>query len=231
MVAVSLVVGLVSAMTAYSPPLALPDDRLAGLTLNAPAGVRPAEGGARAPIARPGERLTPALLAELRASGESRVRVKEFAAERWTGLPWFALACVGLAAGAWLARRGPKPTAAAAAAAAAPEGALDAISAAVERLRAELPALAAPAERQRRIMDALSVVQETHVPAFVAARPVLVARLGLGGFARLMDRFAAGERQVNRAWSAACDGYLDEAAGCLDLASALFVEAKAAVKG
>ena len=65
-----------------------------------------------------------------------------------------------------------------------------------------------------------------HVPPFIAARPALVARLGLGGYAQLMDHFAAAERQLNRAWSAAADGYATDAVECLDNASTLLGEAE-----
>jgi hypothetical protein len=48
----------------------------------------------------------------------------------------------------------------------------------------------------------------------------------MGGYAELMDRFAAGERQINRAWSAAADGYLDEATRCLSNVPAMLAEAE-----
>ena len=79
-------------------------------------------------------------------------------------------------------------------------------------------------DRQHAIIERLGEVQSTHVPAFVDARPLLISRLGLSGFAELMDRFAAMERQVNRAWSAAADGVEDEALDCLERASALAAE-------
>lgn len=226
----SLVLGLVGAMTAYAPPLTLADASLDGLTLNAAAGARSVGDGPVAPLARKGDRLTPELLASLRASGETRIKVKEFSLARWTGWPFFVLGCAGLCAGAWLARReGRKALAGAQAAGAgtgdAPEVVLESITRTVDELRAALPAASDDRVRQRRILDALTPVQEVQVPAFVAARSRLIARFGMGGYARLMDRFATAERQVNRAWSAAADGYVDESATCLDAAAELLREA------
>ena len=77
LVTASLIAGLFGALTAYLPSLGLPDSRLIGLTLNAPAGVRADVAGKSEPIAAKDARLTPDLLATLRAAGVRRVRVKE----------------------------------------------------------------------------------------------------------------------------------------------------------
>lgn len=47
--------------------------------------------------------------------------------------------------------------------------------------------------------------------AFVQARYSLVHTFGLQAFADVMNPFAAGERYLNRVWSASTDGYIDEA--------------------
>lgn len=47
--------------------------------------------------------------------------------------------------------------------------------------------------------------------AFVQARYSLVHSFGLQQFADVMNPFAAGERYLNRVWSASTDGYIDEA--------------------
>jgi hypothetical protein len=47
--------------------------------------------------------------------------------------------------------------------------------------------------------------------AFVQARESVAHRFGLQAYAEVMNPFAAGERYLNRVWSAAADGYLDEA--------------------
>lgn len=53
---------------------------------------------------------------------------------------------------------------------------------------------------------------------FADARNALVQRFGMEGFANVMTQFASAERFVNRAWSAAADGYLQESFASLDLA-------------
>jgi hypothetical protein len=65
------------------------------------------------------------------------------------------------------------------------------------------------------IVERLGEVQRTLVPAFAASRPKIIARFGMGGYAQVMDVFAASERRINRAWSAAADGAEDEALNSL----------------
>jgi hypothetical protein len=50
---------------------------------------------------------------------------------------------------------------------------------------------------------------------FADARQALVKRFGLAVYADVMTEFAAAERYVNRSWSAAADGYVDEVASSL----------------
>lgn len=45
---------------------------------------------------------------------------------------------------------------------------------------------------------------------FVEARHTITHRHGLAAYARIMNPFAAGERYLNRVWSASVDGYVDE---------------------
>lgn len=239
LIAIGLVLGVASVPTAYLPSLTLPDEQLIGLTLAAPAGeVRTAgmpDHVVGEPIVRPltdGQptKVTAELLQTLRDAGVERIKVKEFAIGRWSGLLPFVLACGLLLGGAFLVRTDMKRRLAAAEAAAgadtasSPEAALAAITDAIEGLRRDLPHMTTEHDRQHAIIERLGEVQSTHVPAFVDARPLLISRLGLSGFAELMDRFAAMERQVNRAWSAAADGVEDEALDCLERASALAAE-------
>jgi hypothetical protein len=236
LVMVSLVAGLFGAATAYLPSLSLPDQRLVGLTLNAPAGIGADPAGRPQPLAIKNARLTPELLATLRAAGVRRVRVKEFALARWDGAWLFLAGCAGLALGAGLLRASAKKALTAGPASGGapgqtPEAVLAAMRRAVDGLRAELPRLPDVEERLRRVLDVLTEVQEKLVPDFAALRPVLTARLGLAGYARLMDRFAAGERQINRAWSAAADGIEEEVIDCLERAALLLAETMAALEG
>jgi hypothetical protein len=47
--------------------------------------------------------------------------------------------------------------------------------------------------------------------AFVDSRQIIATRHGLEAYANVMNEFAAGERYLNRVWSASVDCYVDEA--------------------
>ena len=53
---------------------------------------------------------------------------------------------------------------------------------------------------------------------FVEARESLIHLYGLQPYANLMNRFALSERNINRAWSASADGYIDEVWTCMERA-------------
>lgn len=61
---------------------------------------------------------------------------------------------------------------------------------------------------------------------FVEARESLVHLYGIQAYADVMSEFAAGERNVNRVWSASTDGYGDEADAYLDRAASRFRSAR-----
>ncbi len=61
--------------------------------------------------------------------------------------------------------------------------------------------------------------------AFVQARYSLRHSFGLQAFADVMNPFAAGERYLNRVWSASTDGYIDEAHKYVTMAREQFEEA------
>ena len=234
-----LVLGAVAATTAYVPPLTADDSALAAGSgyahLNAPAGAqRDAAGefvlsaaGARIPLVPAGTELTPDVQARLRAAGVRRVRVREFAFGRWQHAWLFVLAVAGLLAGSVLVRRdtaraqlsrqadGEKQPQG------APQAALAEIIAAARDLQRDLPALAADADRARAIIERVGRVQAVLALRVVEGRDALVAELGMAGYAELMDAFSRLERTLNRAWSAAADGVLDEALRCIDEAVAL----------
>lgn len=238
-IGVSLVLGAVAATTAYVPPLTADDSVLATRSgyahLNAPAGVqRDAAGefvlsaaGARIPLAPAGTELTPEVQARLRAAGVRRVRVREFAFRRWQHAWLFGLAVAGLVAGSVLVRRDtprarrshqvdeerqPQGT---------PQAALAEIMAAARGLQCDLPALATDADRTHAIITRVGHVQAVLALQVVEGRDVLAGTLGMAGYAELMDAFSRLERALNRAWSAAADGVLDEALRCIDEAVAL----------
>jgi hypothetical protein len=225
---VAVVVGLLAASTAYLVSLDRPADELAGLTLSADAGEGTTKTKVREPALRKGAALTPESVERLRGQGVSYVRVREFDLGRWPGRWAFAAAIISLVAGAGLLRTASRRALVSAEGTEArelPEQALQAIKATVQDLVRDLPGLRTEQERLRAILDRLGAVQKTHMPAFVEARTVLVARMGLGGYAELMDRYAAAERQIYRAWSAAADGVYAEALGCLETASVYLDEA------
>jgi len=59
--------------------------------------------------------------------------------------------------------------------------------------------------------------------SFVQARESIAQVHGLSAYADVMSYFAAGERYLNRVWSASADGYIDEINAYLDKAQAQFV--------
>jgi hypothetical protein len=61
---------------------------------------------------------------------------------------------------------------------------------------------------------------------FAEARESMVHLFGLQAYADIMSCFAAGERYVNRVWSASADGYDEEATACLARASRQFRDAQ-----
>ncbi|WP_308911240.1 hypothetical protein [Pseudokordiimonas caeni] len=61
--------------------------------------------------------------------------------------------------------------------------------------------------------------------AFADARDSLKHIFGLSAYAEIMSSFAAGERYLNRVWSASTDGYVDEVLVYIEKALGQFVEA------
>jgi hypothetical protein len=220
-VVAGLSLGVVGALTAYTPSLRAPDERLIGLTLNGAVSV--AREGKPAVLAAKGTKIDAERLALFRAAGVKRVRVREFSAGRWTGSPLFAGGAAALVAGAVAARVMRRPAAAAGA-----QGNVS-YTEALERMEGEVTALRDIGSGEgwlRSVLDRLGAVQREDVPAVIAARRELTERLGLAGYAQFMDVFAAGERAVNRAWSSAADGHEAEAKQSLARAAELLRAAR-----
>ena len=59
---------------------------------------------------------------------------------------------------------------------------------------------------------------------FVDARESIAHRYGLAAYGEVMTRFAAGERYLNRVWSASADGYIDEVNEYLEKAKDQFTD-------
>jgi len=62
---------------------------------------------------------------------------------------------------------------------------------------------------------------------FADARESIVHLFGLQTYANIMSEFAAGERYLNRVWSASADGYYGEAGTYLERAAVQFRDARA----
>jgi hypothetical protein len=59
---------------------------------------------------------------------------------------------------------------------------------------------------------------------FAEARESMIHVFGIQNYADVMSNFAAGERYINRVWSASTDGYVDEVHKYLERARAQFTE-------
>ena len=59
---------------------------------------------------------------------------------------------------------------------------------------------------------------------FAEARKSMIHVFGIQNYADVMSNFAAGERYINRVWSASTDGYVDEVREYLDRARNQFTE-------
>jgi hypothetical protein len=231
----SLAIGVAAASTAYLPTLDMLGKAAEPLTLSSPAGAKEVPSAKdpavleRVPLVAPvgpdgaPTRLTPEVVAVLREAGVERVRVKEFAFERWSSRWIFVGACLGLLAGSMLVRLEARRSATAATSAVGPGGTPEAALRAMIERASSIRAMATsggadPAAACAAIVAGVDALNATEVPTFVDARPRIIGRIGFGRYARLMDAFAASERSLNRAWSAAADRVLPEAILSLDKA-------------
>jgi hypothetical protein len=82
----------------------------------------------------------------------------------------------------------------------------------------DLPVYEARFEIDRLFRDDLS--------RFAAARESMIHVFGMQNYADVMSNFAAGERYINRVWSASTDGYVDEVRMYLERAREQFGEAQ-----
>lgn len=101
------------------------------------------------------------------------------------------------------------------------EGSLERIVANLESLRsgsAAIPPFEMRFEIDRLFRDDLT--------KFVEAREALARLYGIQAYADIVSEFAAGERYLNRVWSASADGYVDEVSTYLDKAYVQFGHAR-----
>ncbi|MBN1363161.1 MAG: hypothetical protein JW993_21355 [Sedimentisphaerales bacterium] len=99
------------------------------------------------------------------------------------------------------------------------EGSLERIASNIEKLDAGKHALDTYDVRHR--IDELFT---DDLEQFVDARESIAHRHGLAAYAEVMTTFAAGERYLNRVWSASADGYIDEVNEYLEKAKTQFAE-------
>lgn len=66
--------------------------------------------------------------------------------------------------------------------------------------------------------------------AFADTREAIAAACGLAAYADIMSHFAAGERYLNRVWSASADGYIDEVNAYLEKSGYQFTQALDLIK-
>ena len=101
------------------------------------------------------------------------------------------------------------------------EESLDRIVTHVRQLNAE-KAAHDPYEVRELIDERL----RTDLTRFAEARESIAHVYGLQSYADVMSHFAAGERYLNRVWSASADGYIDEVHAYLDRTEQQFVRAQ-----
>lgn len=77
------------------------------------------------------------------------------------------------------------------------------------------------------LRDAIDSRLRNDLRRFADARESMVHLYGLQVYADIMSSFAAGERYINRVWSASADGYDHEAATYLDRAASQFADTRA----
>jgi hypothetical protein len=99
------------------------------------------------------------------------------------------------------------------------EGSLEKIATNIRKLNADKHSINTYDMRHR--IDELFI---DDLEMFVDARQSIAHRYGLAAYGEIMSAFAAGERYLNRVWSASADGYIDEVNTYLDKAQEQFIE-------
>lgn len=80
--------------------------------------------------------------------------------------------------------------------------------------------------RGEALRDWIDATLRPDLRRFVDARESMVHLFGLQTYADIMSEFAAGERYINRVWTASADGYDEEAEAYLSRAAAQFAHAQ-----
>jgi len=106
------------------------------------------------------------------------------------------------------------------------EASLERIAAGINKLNADKHSINTYDMRHR--IDELFLED---LEMFVDARESIGHRYGLAAYGEVMSGFAAGERYLNRVWSASADGYIDEVNMYLDKAQEQFAESLEKIRG
>ena len=106
----------------------------------------------------------------------------------------------------------------------------------IDNIGRDLAAIVADGEKTgASLREAIDLRLRADLRRFAEARESMVHLFGLQTYADIMSSFAAGERYINRVWSASADGYDGEAATYLEKAVEQFLDAQsqlhAAVEG
>ena len=134
----------------------------------------------------------------------------------WSTIPWdwYAL-CVGVGTvGVVLLRRDKMYRRALSAAS---ETSLESVRGKLQEIEEQITALVGQLD-EMTCEEVLTFIDDRCVPVFAEfadGRTVIANRFGTSVYAEVMTEFASGERYVNRAWSAAADGYVDEVVDCV----------------
>ena len=136
---------------------------------------------------------------------------KEFRFDRWEHRWWFLIGVGIMAAGVAL-MRADKPVISEDPAGGTGLPGPAALKAMVEKLTSAVEELSGRVDSMNgeEIRGALDPLFDQYGQPFVEGREVITSTYGGAVFAQIMGPFASAERRLNRSWSAAVDGYLEE---------------------
>ena len=157
---------------------------------------------------------------------------KEFQFGRWEHRWWFLVGILAMALGIFFLRKD-KPVVSDDASDPAAAPGPQALKQMIVSMTGEVENLSARVDSMSgdEIRAALDPLFDQYGQPFVEGRNALTASYGGGVFAQIMGPFASAERRLNRSWSAAVDGYMEESREQLKAAVPYLKEAEAAFPG
>lgn len=167
-------------------------------------------------------------LALLKRQGLQEVDVRVRVPFQWDGWTqrWYFLIAIGIIGAAIALKRSSRD----AVSVGSGETPAAAVHAALMTLFDESTKLAESVPRMSvdEIHRAIDPIHSGSLYRILEGKDSVQAALGLAGYAHVFGPLASGERMLNRAWSAAVDGYVDEARDCAQKAAPHFAEALSA---